>query len=360
MAIGPAVYDSDATKIVLAFNGNTTDLTNIDFQRAMKRVIHRVQSSMSALRPYVTVGVQDETFQWQKRTPHRNPTKRTSAIPDTPAVKQEFDSRGINVDMFDDGAFLVEAVVSGAEISLEMSILESMEAGFERLFDKVALSAMLMPVRQQTSTDWKQGDKASSEVALDVTKYVGGNLKAGSLAVPELETYIEIRKQFKNRNANPDGNLCGLLTPGMEAIISNTEEYKNRDFIYAAKGEQMGGPFVWKKIKWIPIQDDVNIGAAYASSYVGRASASENKKLALLTSQATVSSVAQYDLSSSNHEVVPIWKKENIKVNYRPKASKAKILNRPDKVDTPQLFMSKALGSTRLEDERHFNLVVPV
>ena len=190
MAISPAVFNEDATKIVLAFDGNTTDLTNIDFQRAMKNVIHRVQSNMSALRPYVTVGAQDETFQWQKRTPHRDPSKRTAAVPDTPFAKQSFDSRGINVDMFDDGAFLVEAVVSGSEIALEMAILESMEAGFERLFDKVALSAMVMPVRQQTSVEWKEGNKDSSTVALDVTKYVGGNLKAGSLAAPELETYI--------------------------------------------------------------------------------------------------------------------------------------------------------------------------
>ena len=146
----------------------------------------------------------------------------------------------------------------------------------------------------------------------------------------------------------------------MEAIISNTEEYKNRDFIYAARGEQMGGAFVWKKIKWIPIQDDVNLGAVYSSSYLSRVAANSNKSLSLLTANATVSSVAQYDLSATNHEVVPIWKKENIKVNYRPKASKAKILNRPDKVDTPQLFMTKALGSTRIEDERHFNLIVPV
>ena len=356
---------SGSDQIQLTFDGTATSFENIDYQHYYKKVIHRVQQEHAFLRRWVRYEDQKTNFDWVTRTNKRNPTRRTNSRPNSPDAKQTYDTRGVAVEAYDDGSLLSQAIIDKqtTTISVPKSTFEAMEMGYERLFDDIALSGMLKPVRQQTSSSWATAEKGSTSVALDVAKYAGARISNGQLANPNLKTFLAIKAYFTRNNVMMSKGadmMCGLSTGGFEEFIGDLDEYKNQDYIYHAMEKASSeGFYIWKGIRWVSVLGDADVGAEYASVYVGRTSTTQNSDLNFLNTNATVDTVAQFDLTDSNHEVIPIWKPSNIVVRTRSSAYINKIVNRPDKMDFPHLLMSKSLGATRVQDECGFNLVIP-
>jgi len=354
MALTPVTANSDSTKVILTYTSDATSLANIDTQFFYKEVIHKIQTEESCLRPYVTQRPQKGVFDVVTLTDKRDPARRTQAIPDSTSSRQTFETRAIRITPFDDGAWLIDSVVKNATISVPRATVESMMKGYERLFDRIALGAMLQPVRRlksDGSDDWKEGKRDADEISLENTR-IGGKVSTSALLNPSFETFQKIRRKFYDNNVNRMATFYGLLTPRMEEILQGLTEYKNRDYIYSLMTDKNVKVIPWFGINWVKASPEIAPGAFYASKYIANQSASD-----LADAQDTATN--GFDLSSTNHEVIPIWVKENVIVGSDASLNKMDILKRPDKRNTNQLLMTKYYGGTRLQNNFQYNLVIP-
>lgn len=354
----PAFSAGGSVQYNLSFESGQTDLQNIDMQKYYADVVHKVQSEDFQLRNYV--GMSDNfkgTFKWVTLTDKRDPKLQKKALPTIDSKKQTFETVGLQCNPYTDDSFLIDFTVRNARINVQSATLESMMKGFNRLMDKVAIAAMLQPKLKQSSTEaqYRLGQAGSATSVLANTRIGGRVTGAGStaaLANPNFDTFQKILRKFWDNNVSRKSQIYGLLTPGMEELMRNISEFKNRDYIYHALNSQGEASVDWMGITWVKVTPEITPGAFYADKYLLGAAASD-------LADATATSASNVDLSDSNHEVVPIWIKENIRYHDAMDLTQAEISRIPYYRNQPALMMTKWLGSTRIQDVLQYNLVIP-
>ena len=386
-ARGPAGsirIDADrSTKYELDFEGDTTSLANIDTQAFMRDVIHEVQTENSIMRPYVTTTYLKGTFEWRNLTPQRNPQARKSAIPDLNPRRQTFTTFGITVNPYDDDAWLVDATEKNSRISVGMTIVKAMEMGFERLYDKIAFSSMLVPVRMRTTTP-ETGDVDTSAAPVELPadriggRVTGGNAQGvvssgnpGKLADPTFQTLVSVGLKFRNENVPYTTRIYASLTPNMERILYGMTEYNDKDYIFARRDDSRKKVLEFAGFHWVSVTPEVAPGAFYADRFLKQASGNlvtaENKGNAGGGGRpdlGTFSIGQRGDIpavvgAGDAHEVIPFWVKENVFVGECPQLDMFEIFKVPFKRQTPIVVRTKWLGASRAQNKLQFNMVVP-
>ena len=68
-----------------------------------------------------------------------------------------------------------------------------------------------------------------------------------------------------------------------------------------------------------------------------------------------------FDLTDKNHEVVPIWTKDNIIISngVGKLAAQFGIVSIPEKYNVPQVQSTEWCGGTRVQNLKHYNLIIP-
>ena len=349
------VTGTDATRVNLTFDNNTTDLSEIDMQLYYAQVIHKIQTEHSQLRNFVTHDSIKGTFKWRKLTPKRDPQQRRAAVPTLNPRKQTFENVGITLQAYDDEAWLVDYTVENSQINFQSTLAEAMMMGYERLFDRVAIAAMMEPVRYQESSDWDEGQKTTKIVSLENDRIGAAVAAAGNaLAKPSFNTFQKIIRKFHDNNVDFRTQICGLLTPAMQEILEGIAEYNDKDYIFSKMSDPNVASFNWKNICWVKCTPEVAPGAYYSDLYVTAASGGSPLSVATDTSSGNI------DLTDSNHEVIPFWVTKNIFVGTNPALDKFSITQVPYYRDTPIMYKTQWLGGSRIQNLYQFNLVIPV
>ena len=267
-----------SARISLTFKSGELDLSNIDAQFYYKKAIHAVQSMESQLGPFCEEVSQKATFDWHTIIDKRNPSKRTAAVPTAVSKANSFTTVGVHLEAYDDAAYLIDYVIANSTINIPMSVMESFRAGYERLKDRVRVAAMLAPVNSKVSKkvaandpNWKSPSSASVLVALPNTR-IGGVIKKSSnvytLERPGFNHFQKVKRKFWDSNVSRKTKLFGLMTPGMEEILQDTTEYKNRDYIYTAMNDKDTRGVDWMGIYWVKVTPEIAPGAFYSSKYI--------------------------------------------------------------------------------------------
>ena len=350
---------SNAPTYELDFPGDATSLANIDMQAFLRDVIHEVQTENSIMRPYVTTTYLKGTFEWRNITVKRDPQARQSAIPDLNPRKQTFSTFGITVNPYDDDAWLTDATEKNSRISVGMNIVKAMEMGFERLYDKVAFSSMLVAVRKRTVSDGqvKTGEVSTvgtgTPVVLENTR-IGGRVTgasgAGALAEPSFQTLVKVGLKFRNENVPYTTKIYAALTPNMEALLYKLKEYADKDYIFARRDDSRRKTVPFAGFTWVAVTPEVAPGAFYT-----------DRDLTNLGANDLADAIAAgVNLTSSNHEVIPFWVKDNIYVGECPQLDMFEIFKVPTKRQTPIVVRTKWLGASRAQNKLQYNLIVPI
>lgn len=355
--LSPVAYDSNSNKVTLSFENNETSLANIDAQYFHRRAVHVAQTKESCLRDFVTNVEMKKTFDWVYVVDKLDPKKRTQAVPDSPSEDLTGNMVGINCHAYDGGSFLIDYVVKNATIEVDLETFVAYQAGYERTFDKVAIAAMLQPIRRRKSSgsdEWKTADSTTDEISLPNTN-IGGRISrvssTDSLAKPSMETFQKVYRFFRDKNILGQ-KIYALMTPGMEEFIESLPEYKNRDYIWHVMNDPQAKTVRWYKFHFVKTNPDVNPGSVYGSLYLKGGSSNS-------LARATATSSSNFDLTDDNHEVVPFWTKDNIINGHVSSLDKMDIIKRGDKHNTPQALLTKWMGGSRHQNIKQFNLVIP-
>ena len=348
----------DATNTYeLEFPASATSLANIDTQAFMRDVIHEVQTEHSIMRPYVTTTYLKGTFEWRNLTPQRNPQARKSAIPDLNPRKQTFSTFGITVNPYDDDAWLVDAVEKNSRISVGMNIVKAMEMGFERLYDKIAFSAMLVPVRFRNvdDDDVKLGQTSAGTPKLLENTRIGARINGSTLASPSFKTLVEVGLKFRSQNVPYTTKIYAALTPVMEKFLYDLKEYSDKDYIFSRSSDRRGKSYPFAGFEWVAVTPEVAPGAFYADKWLNKSADVELIDVV----DADPGSGNGMDLTDTNHEVIPFWVKENVFVGECPQLDMFEIFKVPFKRQTPIVVRTKWLGASRAQNKLQFNLIIP-
>ena len=344
----------DALTIDLDYTTTTgvaTDLTNIEAQKFMRDVIHEVQTKESIMRPYVTRTVLKGTFEWRFITVKRDPLKRQKAIPDLNPRKQTFTAFGITVNPYDDDTWLVEHAEKFSQISIQMETAKASEMGFERLFDKMAFSAMLVDVRNRTTSQWKQGAVATGHTPLPNGNFHAW-MKQNKVVVPEYSTLVKMGMLFWSANMSRRTKICAALTPRMLEIIYAMTEFRNKDYIFHKSTLGARRTIDFAEIQWVYVTPEVAPGGYLSSKYI-------TKNASMDGVLATADDSTGVDLSPSNHEVIPFWVKENVYVGECPQLDLFSVFPVPSKRGTPVMIRTKWLGASRAQNKLQHHLIIP-
>ena len=346
---------SDATLVDLTYDNKTTSLENIDTQVFMRKVIHEVQTEYSVMRRFVTTTILNGTFEWRNLTPKRDPVARQNVIPDLNPRKQTFSTFGITVNPYDDDCWLPQYTTKNSRIQFEASIVKAMEMGFERLYDKMAFNAMLVPVRTRTTSGWKEGTVAT-QVALLPNDRIGGNITgtggAAKLADPTFDTLVEVGLKFYNNNVMRGTKIYAALTPNMQRILWKLLEFRNKDYIFAMENIAVKKTIPFANFEWVSVTPEVSPGAYYSDKWLVTTTAG-------LAEATDASGGNALDLTDSNHEVIPFWIKSNVFVGECPALDQFSIFTVPYKRQTPIVVRTKWLGASRAQNKLQYNLIVP-
>lgn len=372
--LAPRLGTADDTKVVLSFDSGVTDLGNIDYHAFVSGVIHKIQAESDLLTQRANyVDMNSEVFKWLTLTGKRDPRKRKKAIPDIESKDQNFETVGLSLSGYDDDAYLVDYVIKNATIQVTPAIHHAMMLGFRRLMSRLILSAMIQPkVARDTNTNsvWKNPSSSRVETPLPDSR-IGGRITLDSsshvqLAKPNNMTFQKIHRKFRDLNVAIGTKLCGLLTPGMEELIFNLDEYGNRDHNSSLARDMIYDPsvksFQWLGIEWIKIEPDIAPGGSnFNDKFFEQASGAND-----LGEIKTKNSGATNDVdlgdgtsNSTKYELVPIWNPANIYWGSNASLGMNEIYRVPTKRQTPVLSMSEWLGATRVQDELVYILVIP-
>ena len=354
-----------STTYTLAFNQNSTDLKNIEVQKMRADVIHKVQTMEDFLAPYVSHAYDLKgTFQWQYLTDKRNPKLQTSMPITIQAQAQTYEAVGLQTNPYIDDAWILDFVEANSAISIKDSQMVSMMFGYNRLATKIAVNAMLAPQLKRTTsaTQWVKGDVSGTVTALPDTRIAGVVSKSATgtakLEYPTFDEILDLMKsKFRDQNVSPNVRFCGLLTPGAENWLKKLVEYKNRDYIYSVMNDINTMAFTFGNIQWIKVNPETSPGSFYADKYLSIATQGNSTRA---LADATATSASNFDLTDTNHEVIPIWVMDNIRVGHFTMLDVLKILRVPYYRDDPAILMTKFLGGCRLQNDLQFNLVIPV
>ena len=367
----------DASTYELEFPNDSTSLANIDTQAFMRDVIHEVQTEHSIMRPYVTPTYLRGTFEWRNLTPPRNPQARKSAIPDLNPRKQTFSTFGITVNPYDDDAWLVDAVEKNSRISVGMNIVKAMEMGFERLYDKVAFSSMLVSIRVRTANDTqvKTGD-VSTSIGTNLTlgddrigayvrrkvagTAIGGNKVNAMFDDIDFRTLVAVGLKFRNQNVPYTTKIYAALTPNMERLLYSLKEYSDKDYIFSRDNDRRGKSYPFAGFEWVAVTPEVAPQAYYADRYIKLPANADAEGFLYDTGSPDSAIGNNTDLSATNHEVIPFWVKENVYVGECPQLDMFEIFKVPFKRQTPIVVRTKWLGASRAQNKLQYNLCVPV
>lgn len=370
MSLAPIRTDDTASRVNLVFRNNETDLRNVDMQAFMNTVTHRVQTTMSILRPYVTWTEINGTFQWRNLTEKRDPAQRTHANPMINPTKQSFSQYGITIHAYDMDTWLVDYMVKNATINFPATVMETMMYGYERLADRCALAAMLTDVRTRETgggnapnEDWKLG-KVETDTSSLADSRIGaattGAAASQTLAVPAFQTLQKIKRKFRDANVPYNTPIYALLTPGMEEIIERMVQFQNKDYIWnAAKGREKDGVIYFYGVNWIKCTPEIAPGGFYADKFISADTGGAANKVSPLQDAQANNANNAIDLTPNNHEVIPFWTKDNIKVGYNGGLSWTSIYKVPTYRNTPIISRTEWCGGAREQDVKQFNLVIP-
>ena len=373
MPLAPRLGNADDTKVVLNFDGGTTDLSNIDYHSFVTKVVHKVQAESDLLTQKAEYIPMKGTFKWIPLTGKRDPTKRTQAIPDIASRKQEFDNVGLVLSGYDDDTYIVDYVERNSEISVSGATHEAMYKGYRRTMSRLILSSMIQPkIMKDTKTSdaWKEGTAGRVEMALPNSRIGGRITGAGagtSLAMPSFKTFQKIKRKFYDLNVSRSTPLCSILTPGMEEYLEGLQEYRNKDYNTAVLMDKISDPSVksvyWMGIEWIKLEPEIAPGQVFNTKFLP-ATAAGNNNANELVDVADATSANAVDLgdgtsNSTAYEVIPIWSPMNIKWGSDPSLGMDKMYKVPGKRLVPVISMAEWLGATRVQDELVYNLIIP-
>ena len=349
-----------STSYPVNFANNYTNLENVDMQVFHRSVLHKVQAKGFTLAPYVSMAPNFKgTFTWRTRTDKRDPRLNTVALPTIQNQNQEFDNIGLQCNQYLDDAFLIDFVVRNATVNIPEAILTSMYMGYQRLMDRICIAAMLQPQIVKTSSlaQVAVGEAGSSFTPLEDAR-IGGASDGSKLIAPSFKTFQKILRKFWDNNAPRTTKLYGLLTPGLEELMQNIDEYKDRDYVYHDRTalrrdlRDNSVPHVdWMGIRWVKIEPDKTPGAFYASKYL--------KNTAGDLQDVTDTAASNFDLTDSNHEAVPIWTKENIEYHHAVDLDQFEISRIGYYRNMPAALTHKWLGGCRLQNILQYVLLIP-
>ena len=359
MALAPARVTGgatgDALTVDLTYPGTATDLTNIDAQSFVRDVIHEVQTESSMMRPYVTTTTLKGTFEWRFLTGKRDPLKRTQAIPDLNPRKQEFTTFGITVNAYDDDFWLEPYAGKNSMISISREIVKAQEMGYERLFDRLALSSLVVDVRTRTTSAWKQGAVSTGVRSLPVARIGGKIATVGAnkvLADPDFDTLQRVGLKFWNNNVGRGTKVYATLTPNMEYKLNKLAQYYDKDYIFARRDDAPNKSIPFARFEWVAITPEVSLGAYMANYYIANAADSS-------LADAQTSSTNGFDLNPNNHECIGFWTKKNVYVGTCPELDIWSVFPVPSKRNTPVMIKTRWLGASRAQDILVYILCIP-
>ena len=356
------VADNTATQNTLTFDGNTTDLKNIATQSFERKVVHKVQTEESVLRPYVMIESLTATSHWYTLMDKRDPEAFDAARPTINPRKSTFDAVSIWANPYRDDATIVPFVRETARISIDSALAEAMYRGYERLFDRTAISSMLVSVRTLDQSAWNTGVQATNVVKLPNDRIGGAFVTVGGnkvLGAPKRKTIEAVIKKFTQQNVSIKSEFYGLATPNMLSYLRDMTEMHNRDYIWSVmRPEFKETMFPYYGINWIKCTPEIAPGAYYPDKYLkvdGTTTASGD-----LVDAADVAGAANFDLSATNHEAIPIWTRDNCVVGEYPSLKQFSIIPVPYYRDTPVMLTTQWCGASRIQNVKTFVLLIPV
>jgi len=371
MPLTPVRLGESSTRVELSFRDSENDLTNIENQSVMGRVIHEVQTEMDVVSKHVSsYDMGKDVIKWQNLFGTREPRQIDTNISALEPAPQKIDKFGMTASKYGDEVWLTDYFkVKSDVISVEKEILKSMQMGFERLKSRNAFAAMVNPVRYRYTPRWKTAEAQTAVVELPdnrIGAVVAGAShanKVGSaigssvhLAIPDGMTFYRMMRQFTNNNVPASITPCAILTPNMLGMMMRSPEYYNRENIYSSIEALEKQPwFVWKGIKWIRVTPEVVPGAFYAGKKVdvSGVGASDIALKNLSDSGAGV-------LTATNHEVIPMWVPNNIVTTTDRRQDKLSVVKIPHYKNEPILFREYHCGGTRKQNILQFNVIVPL
>jgi len=368
--LSPRLGTADDTKYVLDFTSGHIDLSNIDFNIMMKDVGHLLQAKGQGLTAYCDYSeMTGGTFQWMTFINSRDPVKRTTESPTITSRASSFSRVGMNVVGYDDLSLVPDITEFGSKINVKGATFAAMMHGFNRLRDRLILSACVQPrISQSTgSNQWKTAENTRTENAMPLTHFGGRLTGTGSsykLDAPNLATLQLAKKTIYDRHVDRSQPLYSVLNPYMEYVIENLTQYQNRDYIFSqtVKAIHEKAPVVpFYGINFIRIDDDL-LDHSHLDGKLFDLSATPATALGNPSSGTAASNditLGDGTSSTTKYTVIPIWAKPGICWTSAPKLNKAAIYKVPYYRMTPLVEMVEYLGASRTQDDYVYNLVVP-
>ena len=373
MALDPISFGSGASganQVNLNFTNGHIDLSNVDFYATMQRVIHKLQAKGIGLASSVSYREMNSLFEWVPLVNERNPLKRTTESPTINSRASEFSSTGLTVHTYDDDSLVPEFTESFSKLAIKTTVLESMYMGFQRLLDKLILTACVQPrVEKDTGSGaWKSNTLHSvTDVALPDAQ-IGARVSLdgsnAKLEFPNFQTLQEIKERLYEGEVDRSAPIHSILTPQMETVIESMSQYNDRDYIFADTQRALmeKQPIVpFYGIMFHRISEALVPVKAFDSKYLP-ATASN---LTQVSSTSAATSVDLYSGASAPsgrqayYSVMPFWIPDNLVWGEKKDLYKAEIYKVPYYKQTPLVTMSMTIGATRIQDKAHYNLIVP-
>ena len=362
-------------RVSLVFNNNQADLTQKDAVVYLSKVIHKVQTSQSFLRPFIMNHQVEGTFDFVNLMNKRDPKKQTnvfrplSALSDGSNVFDDttYENAGIYVEPYDDMVWLPEYVRTFSRINFDGSVAVSMMKGFTRLEDRQILAGTVLPVIR-TDTEpkgsgsfefgWRDATRDSNVRNLPNTQ-IFGYVDNSNLLVPDFNAIQLLINAFKKQNVGPGLQLCAAYTPTMLVHLQRITQFQNKDYIFHKSPDsdstEPSGVSTFMGIKWVEITPEVSLGAYYADKYLPKSGGATVKKLVSATDTASTN----IDLTMTDHEVIPFFWADNLILGHKQKLNKWGVILQPTFMNEAVMYGRLWTGATRYQDVLQAHLIIP-